>query len=146
MSLAIFIVLISLATGTFVNTIRLQRAATSLSSALNNSSFALEQMSREIRVGFGFGSSNENVLRFTNSDGESVSYRLSGSSIEYCNGGSCDLITAPDVEVETLKFDLQGQNPGDNEPPRVTVRISVLGDRGVKVNLQGTTSSRITDT
>ena len=145
-STSLFIILISLASGTFVNMLRIQRVSMSLSRSMNDISFVLEQMSREIRVGFGFGASTENVLRFTNSEGNSVSYKLVGDGIERCESGNCKILTAPDVKMDRLKFDLQGQNAGDSEAPRITIRLSVVGEKDIRINLQATTSSRITDT
>ena len=150
----LFIILISIATGAFINTLRTQRIITNLSESLNNTSFAIEQIAREVRVGFGFESGgDEDTLQFFNSSGNEVIYSLKnngdgngdGQGIERCESGECRMITAPEVNISNLKFILQGDSEGDGEPPRVTILISVMGEKGIKVNMQTTISSRILD-
>ena len=148
----LFIILISIATGAFINTLRTQRIITNLSESLNNTSFAIEQIAREVRVGFGFDNGG-NTLEFTNSSGNDVVYSLKnnsdgngdGQGIERCEEGVCRMITAPEVNISNLEFILQGDLEGDREPPRVTILISVMGEKGIKVNMQTTISSRILD-
>ena len=143
-SSGIFVILISLASGAFINALRTQRIITSLSEDMNNVSFTIEQIAREVRVGFLFSGGGD-TLRFTNSDAVNVSYSLSDGGIERCEENDCSIITAPDVEVESLEFILQGENQGDGEPPRVTILITVVGEKDIKVNMQTTISSRNLD-
>ena len=139
---SLFIVLISLASGAFINTLRTQRIITNLSESMNNISFAIEQISREVRVGFQFSGGGD-TLQFVNSSGDDVIYRLLDNSIERCENLSCKMITTPDVNVDNLEFIFQGEGADDGEPPRVTILISVIGEKDISVNLQTTISSRI---
>jgi len=101
-------------------------------------------MAREIRVGFQFSDGGD-TLRFVNSNGEDVIYRLLDKGIERCEDASCETITTPDVNVDNLEFILQGEENGDGEPPRITILISILGEKDISVNLQTTISSRVLD-
>ena len=53
-AIALFSILIAIATGGFVNTLRTQREAAAMMAAQSNVSIALEQMTREIRTGYLF--------------------------------------------------------------------------------------------
>jgi prepilin-type N-terminal cleavage/methylation domain-containing protein len=53
-AIGVFAVVVAIATGGFVNSLRTQRQVASLISAQSNASLVLEQMAREIRTGFLF--------------------------------------------------------------------------------------------
>jgi prepilin-type N-terminal cleavage/methylation domain-containing protein len=145
----LFLVLVGLATGTFIQTLKTQRIITSLSESMNNVAFVMEQMSREIRVGFGFSGGAE-VLNLTNSNGEQITYRQIGNGIgrcvqegvEPCADSEYEILTAPNVEIEGLNFILSGESPGDKKASRVTILLSVTGEKQIEVNLETTVSTR----
>lgn len=145
---SLFLVLVAVATGTFIQTLKTQRTITELAAANDNATQAVEQMSREIRTGFNFVESTNTILKFTNYRSEQVSYKLVGNSISRCVGG-CQAdtdflpITAPEVKVERLNFTTSGINLTDNFPPRITITLSIMGPKNIKVNLQTTVSSRV---
>lgn len=147
-AMSLFLILVAVATGTFVQTLKTQRVITELTAANDNATQAVEQMAREIRTGFGFIDSTEGLLKFTNYRNESVSYKLIGNSISKCTGDCQDdtdfrAMTAPEVKVERLKFIISGKEFTDDFPTRVTLVLTVAGPKDVKVNLQTTVSSRI---
>lgn len=147
-SSSVFVILIAVVSGTFINALRTQRIITNLSESMNNASFAIEEMSREIRVGFGFGVVGDS-LSYLNSFGDEIVYRRDEHDdtgvygIERCENSSCEFVTSPDVNIENLEFILQGTEEGDGLPPRVTILMTVLGEREIRVNLQTTISSRV---
>lgn len=147
-SSAIFIVLIAVASGTFISAIRTQRTITNLSEAMNNASFVIEQISREIRVGFQF-TGGGNSLQFINSDGDAIEYRFIDNGIQRNEASSgWETLTSEDVNIGNAEFILQGHNPSgmsDGEPTRVTIVVSVVGEKNIAVNLQTTISSRNLD-
>ena len=142
----LFVILISIASGAFINTLRTQRIITNFSESMNNVSFAIEQIAREVRVGFQFSGGGD-TLQFINSSGVDVIYRLSADNeIERCeNVINCEPITVQNVNVDRLEFILQGEEADDGEPPRITILISVKGEKSININLQTTISSRILD-
>ena len=147
----LYIILISIATGAFINTLRTQRIITDLSESLNNTSFAIEQIAREVRVGFDFEGEG-GTLEFTNSNGNGVIYELKNQTdsenggIWRCeNGSDCEFMTAPEVNIDNLEFILMGSEPGDDKSPRITILISVVGEKNIRVDMQTTISSRILD-
>ena len=145
----IFVVLVSLASGAFINALRTQRIVTDLSESMNNVSFAIEQIAREVRVGFLFSGSGD-TLQFVNSNGVNVRYSLikndgGSGAIQKCEEGACSTITSPSVNVSNLEFILQGENQGDGESSRVTILVSVTNEKDIKVNMETTISSRNLD-
>lgn len=147
-AMSLFLILVAVATGTFIQTLKTQRVITELTAANDNATQTMEQMAREIRTGLGFADSTENLLKFTNYRNESVSYKLIGNSISKCTGdcsNDADFrpITAPEVKVERLKFIISGKELTDNFPTRVTIALTVTGPKDIKVNLQTTVSARI---
>lgn len=144
-STGLFVVLISIASGAFIQALRTQRIVTNLSISMNDASFVMEQISREVRVGFNFNGGGS-AFNFTNPKGKSISYSLVGNGIKRCESGGCKIITSPDVKIDNLSFILQGNKPGDLLPPRVTILMSVVSEKEIKVHLQTTISSRILDT
>lgn len=146
----LFVILISLASGSFIQALRTQRVVTNLSASMNDVAFVMEQISREIRVGFsikGGGGSMDLI----NADGDRIFYKFMESGIGRCvnactSDGDYKLMTSPDVEIDNLEFILRGNSLGDGEPPRVTIVTSIISENQIRVNLQTTISSRILDT
>lgn len=147
-AMGIFIILLSISTGAFIQVLRTQRAVVSLLAANGNASLAMEQISREIRTGGAFSYVN-NELHFTNTRGESVIYRVNSSTekIEKSTDGiTFNELTADNVKVKALSFVIFNGAPGNQYPTRITI-IMRVGATGVPftdavVNLQTTISVR----
>lgn len=154
-AMGIFVTLLAAATGGFVQALRAQRAIVALMTANDNASLILEQMAREIRVGYNFQTSaSEDELTFVNGYNEIVTYRLNNQGIERGVGGGLSgatfqRLTAQVARIDGIKFRLQGAQSGDGEAPRVTVNLAVgARGRGVEniiVNIQTTVSARLID-
>lgn len=149
-SFSIFVILVSLAAAIFTQTLRTQKVVGDLSVAMNNVSFATEQMAREIRTGIQFSdvSGEVEVIQFTNARDERVSYKKLGNGIGRCVGDctadiNYELITSPEAQIKTLRFILNGSQRGDGAAPRITIITSVAGPKGIDVNLQTTISARV---
>ena len=139
-AMGLFLVVIVLATGTFIRALRIQRQAVDLIAMNDSANLALEQMSREIRTGSDFSSPNSDSLNFINASSKQVSYRFNSSLgvVERNeNGGTFESITESNVLVAKLSFILQS---------RVTIVISVASRSknldGIFTNLQTTISPR----
>lgn len=148
MALVFFSVVVSVAAGVFVNSLRTQRAITALMAANDGASLSLEQMSREIRTGAQFSvASSGSELRFTNQRGEDVVYRFNDSDGSLERNGLP--ITSDNVKVDYLSFNLLGAEIGDGQSTRVIVRLGVGADDArvgdIITSLQTTISSRQLD-
>lgn len=148
-SMGIFLILLSIASGSFIRILRTQRETVALLAANGNASLAMEQISREIRTGGAF-SSFGGEFHFTNSKNESVTYRLNSSTgkIERSTDGiSFSEITADNVRVNNLNFIIFNGAPGDQYPTRITIILqaspAIYTGGNSAVNLQNTISARV---
>lgn len=150
-SMSLFVILFSITTGVFVQSLRTQRATVALIAANSNASLAIEQMAREMRTGKNFSQTSQQEIDFTNAKGEAVIYKLDSSFpvIEKSADGGITFkkITADNVLVKNLNFLLFTGSPADPYPPRITIIIqagtNALQVSGVSINLQTTVSARV---
>ncbi len=142
-AMSLFVIVVGIASGTFVRSLRTQRQVVALMAANDNASLTLEQMTREIRTGTAF-SSGGGRLSFTNYDNESVEYALVDGELER-NGRP---LTSRNVLVTYLSFVLRGADVGDGVSTRITIRMGVSGRGAMETfvtRLQTTVSSRVLD-
>ncbi len=154
---SLFIIIATITTGAFVQSLRTERTIVVFTTALNNVTQSIEQMSREIRTGSDFSNSDADNLNFINYKGHPVSYRLLSAAkvIGRCEGSLCinaldsqyQPITSDKIKIDTMKFYYLGTgetgsitNPADNLPPRITITIAVEGIQGAVINLQTSVS------
>ncbi len=159
-SMSMFLILIGVATGTFLETLRTQKIITELSAANNNATQAVEQIGREIRTGYSFEQltppdTPSDILKFVNYKNETVAYKLESSNNVACGqaigsvgcllrsndgGNTWNAITAPEVKVKRFNVYVV---TGANTMSRVTIVMSIEGPKNIDVNLQTTISTRV---
>ncbi len=142
-AMSLFVIVIGIASGTFIRSLRTQRQTVALMAANNNASFTLEQMVREIRTGSAF-SSGGSRLSFTNYEDEMVEYAFADGVIMR-NGRP---LTAKNVLVTYLSFSLSGAGVDDGLSTRVTIRMGVSGRGALETfvtRLQTTVAARVLD-
>lgn len=158
-SLFVFVMLIGV--GVLLSIIDANRKARALSSVMNNLNFALESMSRNIRVGtkyhceenagivppnidtpkdcnpgklFAFEMSGGNPLN----PNDQIIYRINydGTGIEMSKNGGANFvgITAEEVVIEDFSFYVSGSSASDNYQPKVV--MTVKGFVGVKEKIK----------
>ena len=168
-SVGVFSVVMVIAAGSLLSVISANRKAQSLKSVLNNLSFAVESMSRSMRVGSIYhcgdktpfdvvsdcSGNGDNFLAFEASDGDindpkdQIVYRLENGSIKRSKdgGNSYALVTAPEVVIDNLKFIVRDTDGGNNQQPNII--ISVVGHMEINertrtdFNLQTYVSQRL---
>ena len=142
-AMSLFVIVIGIASGTFIRSLRTQRQVVGLMAANDNASFTLEQMTREIRTGTAFSSSGSR-LSFTDDEGATVEYALTDGAVTR-NGSP---LTASNVLVPYLSFVLAGAEVGDGLSTRITVRMGVSARGKMEsfvTRLQTTVVSRVLD-
>jgi prepilin-type N-terminal cleavage/methylation domain-containing protein len=169
-SVAIFSVVMLIAVGSLLTMTEASRKAQALKSVMNNLNFALESMSRTIRVGtnyhcgIGGAASTQDCIQgssyfaFEGSGGDpndpsdQVVYRLIDSQIERSTDGGDNFlaITASEVVIEDLQFYVVGSAPGpDTIQPKVVMTIQGYADitprTRTEFNLQTTIAQRLPD-
>lgn len=145
-TLGIFVILISIAMGGFINALRGQRVAVGLMEINDNMGLVLEQMAREIRTGYNFVPAS-GKLQFQNSKGDTVLYKLNLDgddsnpkkySIEKgVNGAAPEPITAENIKIANFNVWACGENidgtfltdcPAPNDiQPRITLSMQITG-------------------
>lgn len=131
-AVGLFAMAMTLVSGAYLMMIGANRQVQGLASGINNLSFALETMARSIRTGVdycapGGCSYGGSTFSFVNEHGQTVTYSLSGSSIQETIGSAQYTLTNPSVTISSLKFYPLGTNPvskGDYEQARVTISIA----------------------
>lgn len=160
-SVAIFTLVMLIATSSIFTIVASNKKAESLKSVMDNLSFALESMTRNIRTGSNYfcvdTSGNcpggDSDFRFTSnqSNGAQIEYSLSnGQIMEYESDWGTNVavpITASEINVTNLKFYLVGAGK-DGLQPRVL--MTVIGTAGTSTsetefNIQTTLSQRQID-
>jgi prepilin-type N-terminal cleavage/methylation domain-containing protein len=152
-AMAVFIVLLTVAVGTFVKIMRTQRGLIDRMAVNSNTGLVLEQIVREIRTGYffcgdGTSACNESgsSISFINHEGKSISYSLSGGAIIQTIGGNSVVLTAADVLIKDLNFQVTQADGNICNPWRITVKMKIASrdsepERDVKI--QSTVSSRV---
>jgi prepilin-type N-terminal cleavage/methylation domain-containing protein len=155
-AMGLFVILTSITTAGFIQALRSQRALVALMAANDNASLALEQMSREIRLGYNFQTNvSRDALTFVNAYNEIVTYRLRNQAIERGTGNVLSgmtfyPLTSGIARIDSIQFRLAGERSGDGSPPRITINL-LVGARGrglenIAVRIQTTVSARLIDT
>lgn len=147
---SIFAIVVASASSLFVVGIRGQRNAVSQKDLLDNLRFAMEVMTRQLRMAQqdGQGGACTGVARATYGGGGStmsfidynrncVTYRLDNGKIQARKGGGqFNDITSNDINITTLDFKLQGELVYDNEQPRVTIYIEAEDPNNSEANIK----------
>lgn len=140
------IMLIIVATG-FVDMLKLQRRGFDAQAIQENTLFALEMMTREIRVSQiqspdDLGCNLTSLIILHPINGLTV-YSVSGGVISKTVGGNIFSITSSKVKFSRLNFCVMGAGI-DNEQPRVAIIASVQPTDGedIQFDIQTSVSSR----
>ena len=143
------------------------RKSRTLKTAITNLNLAVESMSKEMRYGSIYHCSNNInvttpvintpqdcagggiVMSFLSSDGEQMTYRLSGTALQLgVDGGGYVAVTAPEIVIDDLDFYAIGTTPGDFLQPKVIIKIqghAGTGKSRTDFTLQTLVSQRILD-
>ncbi len=137
-AVGLFALVMTLASGAYLMMIGANRQAQALATGINNLSFALETMTRDIRTGSqycGGGSCVPGSFSFVDTDGQPVTYGFSNSA-SVCGGsttgcltrevgvGTVSPLTDPSVNVSSVQFLTSGTSPSDSVQARVTIIVS----------------------
>ena len=125
-AIGLFALVMTLASGGYLMMIATNRQAEALSTGINNLSFAIESMTRDIRTGSGYCATgcSSTSFSFTDAGGSKVTYGFSGGALTK-NGAA---LTDPSVTVSSLTFYTSGLSSytasGDRYQPNVTIVVS----------------------
>jgi|SRR3989344_5029334 len=157
-SVGIFAIVMLMAVSSLLSLVDLDRKAQSMKSVMNNLNFAMESMSREIKVGTDFSSPDIYTFTYQDHANNQVTYSLPGEQIlRSVNSGPDVALTAPEVVIQNRSlgiplFSLVGEIPksvGDTQQPYVLIRIKGNVKISEKIqssfSIQTTASQRLLD-
>jgi len=131
-AVGLFALIMTLASGAYFMMINLNRQVQGVTTGINNLSFALETMTRDMRTGTAY-SGGGNSFSFTPADGGATVTYTSGTqqgtngqvgNITITKNNVTTSLTDPSVDVTSLTFYVSGITPGDSDQPHVTIVIS----------------------
>ena len=137
-AVGIFAIVATIAVGSLLILMIVEKKVNSNQSNQDNVRFAIEAMTHEIRGGTDYRqnttdcSTTTSCLEFTNINGNQVLYILNDYKIKRVEGtpslsGQEQFsITAPEVKIQTLYFYLAGTGQHDFYQPRVTIAVKAV--------------------
>jgi type II secretory pathway pseudopilin PulG len=165
--ISVFIAIFAAISGLFVFTFKVQRKALVKEEALGQLSFALEYMSRTLRMavkdseGTCLSSTDLNYenpggklssIRFINhlQEDDCQEFFLENNVLKYKKGiGATEKVydlTSPSIEIQNLNFYLSGESVNDTLQPKVTIVLKTNApDFSLPLDLQTTISQRNLD-
>lgn len=164
-TIAIFSIIIGTILGIFISGIRQQRIALTTQTILDQASYALEYMSRALRMakkelgegclpqrGFNYQlTRGGSGLKFINTleENDCQEFFLEDGQLKYWKKrtGQTLALTSGKLEITSLKFNLVGESQIDNFQPRVTLLLEITGKLALsqKIKIQTTISQRNLD-
>lgn len=136
-AVGLFALVMTLAAGAYLMMISINRQAQAQATGINNLSFALESMTRDIRTGtqYSCGSvsgqgdcSQGSSFTFQDESGDWITYSLSGGSIirRDSTTGQTSPLTDPSASVSALTFTVVGtaRGPANTDQARTTMVVS----------------------
>ncbi|MCJ7786895.1 prepilin-type N-terminal cleavage/methylation domain-containing protein [Patescibacteria group bacterium] len=166
----IFSLIIGAISGVFISSFRSQKNALSSQRLLNQTSYALEYMSRALRMS---NKQTADIPTCLSQSGLNYEITHSGSGLKFINhleNDDCQEfflenkqlkqkknnltetveLTSSNLEITSLNFFLQGESQNDNLQPRVTIFLAVKGkgqkpEEQPEIKIQTTISQRNLD-
>lgn len=160
----IFSIAVSSLSALFLVAVRTQRNVLAQQDLIDNTRYALEHMSRQIRMakrdetGFCVGDANSsftaggNSLTFIDYRGDCLTYDTVGEKIRVKVGSATAIdLSSQNIRANSLYFEVMGRSAYDGQQPRVTIYLDAEAsgatpETSPKILLQTTISARNIDT
>jgi prepilin-type N-terminal cleavage/methylation domain-containing protein len=161
-SVAIFVIVMTIAIGAVLSAVDANRKAQSISVVINNLNLAVESMVRDLRTGKNYATvsgceSTDACISFEDRLGRTVEYSLIEPSLEngyieknvtsVANAYDEGRITSDEILIEKAEFKLEGESTSDG-PERILVRLKGYAGTGKtrsEFNIQTVVTSRTLD-
>ena len=127
-AVGLFAIIMTLASGAYLIMVGVNRQAQSTATGINNLSFALESMTRNVRTGTAYTPISANSFSFTNQDGIVLTYSLGSQPGPSGTVGTIALngtpLTDPLVDITSLTFYTSDTASSNTYQPYVTITLS----------------------
>ena len=140
-AISIFSIVVTIGIGSLITVNKAYDQSQVQRAVIDNTSFVLESMAREIRTGQQYtcgtnpaAASNagscgtSNKFSFVNFDGDEIWYRLNGTTIEKVINGDVFALTPENVAVEKLWFVIDETTSAGPKQPYVVIHITARGN------------------
>jgi len=171
-AITIFLLVIGATMGIFISAIRSQREILTIQQILDQTGYALEHMSRALRMAkkdltgeclttagqyYNYETNAEkNRIRFINYEDQCQEFFLEGNQLKErkssdnkaSNFQSSSLLISGNFQLNSLLFSLSGHSQSDDLQPKVTIFLDILGgnqERPPEIKIQTTISQRNLD-
>jgi len=161
-AIAIFSIIMAVVSGVFGSILSSQEQVLREQLAVSNTSYALEYMSRAMRMAkqdtsgncidkqynFQNPNDNNNTIRFLNHDEDCITFKLENEQIKGVNlngNGETLPFTSQRLTIKELRFELQGEGSGDSKQPSVTILLRAETGQGNEFKAQTTVTQRNLD-
>lgn len=135
-AVAIFMIVTTTTMGAFLKMVDINKKVQSVRNAMDNANLAMETMMRNIRLGYDYCSvgpaCDSGSFSFRDQSGNIVNYSrravqnpVLGTTYEMVRtlNGTTVAITSPDINIESLTFDYQGQSISDTIQSNVKIFV-----------------------
>lgn len=168
-SISVFIIVLLISTSAFLSVLNADRKSRAVRIATDNLNLSLEDMQRRIKTGASYYCgvdtnptntldcpSGDTAVSFLEQDGQTRTiyeydatdkaiYRTSyGPVVTLYTHGARIRVTAKEINIDNVKFIVQGSTPGDLTQPYVNILISgsTIGARNTVYNIQSVVAQR----
>jgi len=147
----IFSLIVIIFSSTFLSSSWLQKKAFNIQQVVENASYVLESMAKEIRVSKISGpdtncpSSPAGSLVIDHPVNGHITYSLSGGAVHRNVEGQDSIISSDNVEFTRLQFCILGTTIGDGKQPRVIIQASIRSKSAIqpsRIDIQTAVSPR----
>jgi len=151
---AIFVLVMTAASGLFVSGLRAQRQSLAHQQVLSQTSYLMEYMSRAVRMarkdmaGTCTGTAKLNYafsgqcLKFINYKNQCQQFCLEDGRLKNENGV---YLTSGDLQINSFNVSLSGQTQDDDLQPKATIFLDIVGQEMTNIKIQSTVSQRNLD-
>jgi prepilin-type N-terminal cleavage/methylation domain-containing protein len=150
-AVSLFLIVITIGTGSLLNSTLLQKKSQDMRSIMDNLSFIMEDISKNLRTGSNY-SGGDTQISFLASDGNPWVYAISNGNIQKSVDGGTNWIELNSSEINLESgsgFSIIGISPSDNLQPFVTIRlvgkITAENNLITPFSLQTSVSQRLVD-
>ena len=157
-SVSIFAIVMLIGTGAILAIVNGNKKNQGMQVAISNLNYAVENMTRNMKTGRNFNlvGGNNDSISFTTTDNEDVIYSLDQNDPNHgrlmLKEGTSDpiAVTAPEIDIDDLKFTTIGTGSNDGLQPAVIILINgtaknVKGDLQTSFSIHTSVTQRAVD-
>ncbi len=159
-AVAVFTLVVTMASGLFISSLRVQRQSLAYQVVLDQTSYATEYMSRALRMAkkdiagdcisakLNYEGTREGKgLKFKNYENvcQEFFWDTDTNQLKEIKGGEENFLTSNDLQILAFNINLAGVSQYDDLQPRITILLDIKGKEQSNIKIQTTISQRNLD-